>query len=145
MCIRDSYKGFATAVGLAAVLVFILGAIGILDRQESRLIGSIVAISCGMFWFGLDYFRRLINAGPENNDEESIKKYYSSSIIGSLIRSFGMLCGFAAAIFYVVSKYEVSDAKEFKLTAIIVLIACVLVYSVANYVEEFLYGKLKDK
>ncbi len=139
------YKGFATAVGLAAVLVFILGAIGILDRQESRLIGSIVAISCGMFWFGLDYFRRLINAGPENNDEESIKKYYSSSIIGSLIRSFGMLCGFAAAIFYVVSKYEVSDAKEFKLAAIIVLIACVLVYSVANYVEEFLYGKLKDK
>ena len=136
------FKSLASAVGVIALLLFLLGFLGVIPKSESEMIGIVTILACGMFWGGLDYFRRIIGAGPESHDEESIKKYFSSSVIGALIRSLGLLVGFAAPMLWVISRYQ--GDGDLKIAAIVCGVVCVLLYSVAAQIEEFFYGKLND-
>ena len=138
------YKTTASLVGLAAVISFVLGALNVLDRPDGKLVGIVIAISCGMMWAGLDYFRRLIGAGPENNDEESLRKYYSSSIVGTLIRCVALAFGFGAPMLFIASAFERHDDHEIRIAAIVCAVISIALFTVAKYVEEFLYGKLKE-
>lgn len=139
-----AYKTFAAMVGLAALIVFLLSRFRLIDRNEGLMTGIILGIACFMFWCGLGYFRRIIGAGPEDNEPETLKNYYSSSFIGTLIRTLGMASLFACAILYVVSKFESSDEDDFRFAAICCAIGSGVIYTIAHYVEEFFYGKLKE-
>ena len=138
------YKMFASLVGFAAVILFIGSVFHMVPKDDGRLAAIVCAISCGMFWAGLDYFRRLVGAGPENQDEESLKNYYSSSIIGTIIRSMALICGFACPILFVVAAFENHDERTIRFMAIASAIMCAVLYTAASQLEEFFYGKLKD-
>ncbi|MEM9409968.1 MAG: protein kinase [Planctomycetota bacterium] len=136
------YKFFAYLIGMAAVIFFVAYRFDVFE--DGKLAGIIAAITCGMAWAGLDYFRRLVGAGPESDDEASIKAYYSSSVIGTLIRCFALICGFACPILFVIASFDPYGDNDIRLVAIICAIVSAATYLMAGYVEEFLYGKLKD-
>ena len=146
--IRDGlvkgYEMMATLVGLAAIALFILSAVLFGNPHEGRLAAIICAISCGMLWSGLEYFRRLIGAGPGDDDEATVRKYYSSSFAGTLIRCLALFAGFACPILFAIAAYENHDQSEIRLAAIITAIVSVVLFTAASYLEEFLYGKLKE-
>ena len=107
--------------------------------------GVVTAIFAGLVWSGSDYFRILIGAGPKESDEESMREYYSASKLGTLVRSVGLVFGFACPILFVVAAlgdFGYDNAMRF--AAIVSAILCGVIYSCADQLEEFLYGKLKE-
>ncbi len=138
------YKLLATLIGFGALILFLLTAANMIDRNDGRLAAIITAIACGMFWAGLDYFRRIIGAGPEDQDEERVKKYYSSSMVGTLIRCAALVCGFACPILFIVSRFESGDVSALRFTAIGAAILSLILFTAAAQFEEFFYGKLKE-
>jgi hypothetical protein len=95
-------------------------------------------------WASLHYFRRIVGAGPEKQDEKSIREYYSSTVIGTMIRSFGLFLGFMCPILFVIASFSNHDDDKVRFAAILCAIACGLAYAFAGYVEEFFYGKPKE-
>ena len=137
------YKTLATMVGFSAAIVFLLSRFDVLPDDEGKMLAIVLLISCGMVWAGLGYFRRIIGAGPEENTAEAQKEYYSSTVIGTLIRSAALVAGFACPIMFVIANFENSN-DEIRLVAILSAIGCGVLYTIAHYVEEFFYGKLKS-
>ncbi len=138
------YKTIATLACIAIPIIFLLAPFDILDEDESIMIGIITAIGSGFLWASLGYFRRIVGAGPEKNDQKSIREYYSSTVIGTLIRSFGLMLGFACPILFIVATFQKGhDDETLQFAAIICAILCGLTYAFAGYVEEFFHGKKK--
>ena len=138
------YKFFATVVGIACIVLFILSSSPFLDDEVGRTAAFFALFFCVYLWFSLGYFRRIIGAGPDDDDEETVKQYYSSSIIGSFIRMLAMLAGVACPTLLVVSGFFHRNDDELRLAALFCGMACVAMYFAASYVEEFFYGKMSE-
>ncbi len=107
------YKLLAMLVTIAIPVFFLLGPFNILDVDESKLLGIVTAIVAGFVWAGLGYFRILVGAGPENTDEQSLQDYYSATKIGTLVRWFGLVLGFACPVLFVLASFN--DKRVFNL------------------------------
>lgn len=138
------YKMVAMMTGFASAIVFILTSMNVIgSHSDGKMTGIILAICCGMLWAGLGYFRRIIGAGPESDDEETVRQYYSTSVIGTMIRSLALMSGFACPMLFIVASFD-RHGDDARTGAIICAIVCGILYAVASYFEEFLYGKLKE-
>ncbi len=138
------YKLFAFMVCIACPVFFVLaGSNLLLDEDDAKMIALIMAISGGFLWSALDYFRRLIGAGPEDlTNAEKVADYYASTWLGTVIRTFALASGFACPILFIVANFE--DVEELRFVAIMCAIMCGVMYAVAGYVEDTLYGKRRD-
>ncbi len=139
------YKMFAILTGFACAILFLFQGMNVVESDDARLAAIIAAITCGMLWAGLGYFRRIIGAGPESDDEDAIREYYSTSVIGTMIRSLALMCGFAVPMMFVAAAFARHEKDEIRTAAIVCGILCAVLYVAASYFEEFFYGKLKDE
>ena len=140
------YKLFAMLVCIACPVFFVLGGMDIIDEELGKRLGIFTAISIGFVWANLRYFRRLIGAGPEDpNDEESVTEYYASTWLGTLIRSIALFFGFACPILLVLASMEDHNEDGIKFAGIMCAILCGVTYAIAGNLEDFFYGKRRDK
>ena len=138
------YNVFATTVGFAAVVMFILHGTSLMEDDLGKILGIAFAIGCGFFWSALPYFRRLIGAGPEENTDDAVAEYYASSYIGTLILSCGMLLGLACPILFILASFETHEEDFLRAAGILCAVGCGLTYTIAHYFEEVIYGKRKE-
>jgi hypothetical protein len=136
-------------VTLAIPAFFLAAAFDLFDDDKAKMFGVLSAIFAGLIWSGSDYVRILVGAGPKENDEESIREYYSATKLGTLVRCVGLTLGFACPMLLVYASMEFDGnhlvhEKVIKFTGIICGILCAVVYSYADQVEEFFYGRLKE-
>ena len=139
------YKTLATLATVAIPIIFMLAPFNILPGDESRMIGIAMAIGVGFLWASVGNFRRIVGAGPEERTDESIREYYSTTVIGALIRTFAMALGFACPILFVVATFQRHDDDALRFAAILCAILCGLTFAFAGYVEDFFYGKPKNQ
>ena len=135
------YKVMIPLMGIAGVILYLLSGADMIDDNDGRMAGTLSLIGAGMFWVGLGYFRRILCAGPEDDEEETIKSYYSSSVLGAMIRGVAVILGFSCPALIIISKFQ--DEDELRVIAFVCAIMCGLTFFVAHYMEEFFYGKMK--
>ncbi len=139
------YQMFAMLVSLAIPVFFLCAAFDILEQDLAKMAGIVSAIAAGFVWASTDYVRILVGAGPKETDEESIHAYDSATKAGTLVRWVGLALGFACPILFVVASFDgVDNEKMIRFSAIICAILCGVVYSCANQLEEFFYGKVRQ-
>lgn len=139
------YQMFAMLVTLTIPVWFLCGSFDILDDEFAKVGGIVTAILTGLVWAGTDYFRILVGAGPKETDEASLHAYYSATKVGTLVRCVGLMFAFACPILFVFAAFDVfGDEKVVRFAAIVCGIICAVVFSCADQVEEFFYGKLKE-
>jgi serine/threonine protein kinase len=138
------YRVLAFLICIACPIFFLLvGSNFLLSDNYAKMMGITMAIVGGFAWSAFDYFRRLIGAGPEDpTDAEQVANYYASTWLGTLIRTIALAAGFACPILFVISSFE--DIKPLRFTAILCAVMCGVLYAVAGYVEDTLYGKRRD-
>jgi hypothetical protein len=142
------YKLFAMLVTIAIPIVFLMIPFGSLPDDDCIVLGIFTALACGFLWAGLDYFRIIIGAGPENTDENSLQEYESATKLGSIIRLLGLIFAFACPVLIISSVFEKQQVVNLDLSQeelMFVGIACAifsgLIFAAAGFIEEFFYGK----
>lgn len=134
------YKLMALLICICCPIMFVLSGLDVIRGDEGRMIGIISAIVGGMFWAGLDYFRVLIGAGPEEADDpKSVREYNSATWVGTFVKSLGLLLGFAVPILFVIAAFE--NEEDLRVAGIVCAIVCGLVFLASGFIEEFFYGK----
>ena len=135
------YKTICMLLTIAIPIVFVAGHFRLIDNRESQMFGILTAIVAGLFWSQLNYFRRLIGAGPENDDRASMQSYYGVTWVGAMIRSLGTMVGFAVPILFVIDHFE--HEPELKFAAIVCGIVSVSIFVFAGKLDEMLFGRKK--
>lgn len=134
------YRLIAMLVTISIPIVFLLGAFDICNSNLSRLIGIMVALTAGMLWRGLRYFRVLVRGGASGSDAASIQEYESGTLLGSLIRGAALLPAFACPALFVIVSLEKFNKAEWQFAGIVCAIVAVAMFSTARYLEDYFYG-----
>ena len=142
------YKLFTMLVTIAIPIIFLMIPFTHIPTNQCIVMGIFAALACGFLWAGLDYFRILINAGPEGDDEQALIEYESATKLGSIIRWIGLVFAFACPALIILSVFQVSSSpslpkNQLMFTGIVCAIFSGLVYTSAEFLEEFFYGKKK--
>ncbi|MEM9943585.1 MAG: serine/threonine-protein kinase, partial [Planctomycetota bacterium] len=133
------YYLFAMLVTVAIPLVFIAKGLNLTPANPGTVAGIMTALAAGLIWSNNSYFRRIVGAGPtDENDIEQVKEFYSHSKIGDLIRMFAMAAVFTCPALFILNEYGYGVDKYMKFAAIAVAACGIMLFVIAgNYDEKF--------
>jgi hypothetical protein len=144
------YKLMAMVVSIAIPIIFLMVPFSDFPEKSCILLGILVSLLSGFLWSGMKFFRILVGAGPEDDDEQSVREYQSASKIGTLIRWLGLVFAFACPVLIILSAFDGQnliqlglEKNELMFAGVASAIVSGLIFAVANAVEEFFYGKPK--
>lgn len=147
------YKLFAMLVSIAIPIIFLLIPFSSIPSTDCIVMGIMAALFCGFLWSGLEYVRVLVDAGPEEEDEQAWIDYESATKAGSIIRLLGLMVAFGCPVLIIISAFQASTIasyvanwtdfgkQELMFAGIVCAIVSGLVFSAAEFLEEFFYGK----
>lgn len=128
------YRSITILVGCLTPIIFVSAGLGIFHGTDTKLLGTLCAITAGLLWAGSNYARILLNAGPDESNRESVRQYHTSTTLGTVVRSVGLSLGFLCAMCFVIQGHNGSERLKFVGIAFAILSGAA--YTIAGMLEK---------
>lgn len=129
------YYAMASLISIAIPIAFIAGGMKVLERDIANFIGLMCCMAAGYLWMSQTNFRVLVNAGPQDDEEETITDYYSKTRIGALVRLVGGIFLIACPTLFIAQRFVIHDGEQ--IIDFLAITAAILGIAILGYASSY--------